>query len=64
MSCPGMVYSSVTDVLPFYLRIPANVVMAIRGRSVEQGAWLTMNAMVVMGPDSHGAFVLDKDIQP
>ena len=64
MLCPGMVNTSMSDVLPIYLRIPVNVVKAIRARSVERGAWLIINAIVVMGPDSHGAFVLDKDIQP
>ena len=64
MMCPGMVDTSMSDVLPIYLRIPINVVKAIRARPVEQGAWLILNAMVVMGPESHGAFILDKDIQP
>ena len=64
MMCPGMVSTSMSDVLPIYLRIPINVVKAIRARPVEQGTWLILNAMVVMGSDSHGAFILDKDIQP
>ena len=64
MMCPGMVDTSMSDVLPIYLRIPINVVKAIRARPVEQGAWLIINAMVVMQPDSHGTFILDKDIQP
>ena len=64
MMCPGMVDTSMSDALPIYLRIPLNVVKAIRARPVEQGAWLILNAMVVMGDESHGAFILDKDIQP
>lgn len=64
MMCPGMVDTSMSDVLPIYLRVPVNIVKAIRARPVEQGAWLILNAMVVMGPDSHGEFILDKDIQP
>ena len=64
MMCPGMVDTSMSDVLPIYLRIPINVVKGIRARPVEQGAWLILNAMVVMGPESHGEFILDKDIQP
>lgn len=64
MMCPGMVDTSMSDVLPIYLRIPINVVKAIRARPVEQGTWLIINAMVVMQPDSHGTFILDKDIQP
>lgn len=38
MMCPGMVNTSMSDVLPIYLRIPVNVVKAIRARPVEQGA--------------------------
>lgn len=64
MVCPGMVDAAMSDVLPIYLRIPINMVQAVRARTVEQGVWLILNAMVVMGPDSHGAFILDKDIQP
>ncbi|CAF9943391.1 MAG: hypothetical protein ALECFALPRED_000263 [Alectoria fallacina] len=64
MVCPGMVDAAMSDGLPIYLRFPVNVVRAIRARTVEQGVWLILNAMVVMGPDSHGAFILDKDVQP
>lgn len=64
MLCPGMVDTAMSDVLPIYLRIPINIVKAIRARSVDQGAWLILNAMVIAGPDSHGEFILDKDIQP
>lgn len=64
MMCPGMVDTSMSDILPIYLRIPINLVKAIRARPVEQGAWLVLNAMLCMGPDSHGEFILDKDIQP
>ena len=64
MMCPGMVDTSMSDILPIYLRIPVNILKAIRARPVEHGAWLILNAMVVMGPNSHGEFILDKDIQP
>lgn len=64
MVCPGMVDTSMSYVLPINLRIPINVVKAIRARPVEQGAWLILNAMFVMVSESHGAFILDKDIQP
>ena len=64
MLCPGMVDTAMSDVLPIYLRIPVNIVKAIRARSVEQGGWLILNAAVVAGPESHGEFLLDKDIQP
>ena len=64
MICPGMVDTSMSDILPIYLRIPVNIVKAIRARPVKQGVWLILNAMVVIGPESHGEFILDKDIHP
>ncbi len=63
MLCPGMVDTAMSDVLPIYLRIPINLVKAIRARPVDQGAWLILNALVVAVPQSHGEFILDKDIQ-
>ena len=59
-----MVDTAMSDVLPIYLRIPVNVVKAMRARPVEQGGWLIANAMFVVGPESHGTFILDKEIQP
>jgi NAD(P)-dependent dehydrogenase (short-subunit alcohol dehydrogenase family) len=64
MLCPGMVDTNMSDVLPIYLRIPINIVKAIRARPVEQGGWLILHSAVVAGTDSHGEFLLDKDIQP
>lgn len=64
MLCPGMVDTAMSDVLPIYLRVVANLVKAIRARSVEQGAWLILNAMCVVGSESHGEFLADKVIQP
>ncbi|KAL8826051.1 MAG: hypothetical protein Q9191_004037 [Dirinaria sp. TL-2023a] len=63
MVCPGMVDTAMSDVLPIYLRIPVNVLKAIRARPVDQGVWLLLNAMLVAGEDSHGEFILDKDLQ-
>lgn len=64
MLCPGMVATDMSDVLPLYLRIPMNIVKAIRARPVDQGGWLIVNAAVVAGLESHGKFLLDKDVQP
>ena len=64
MLCPGMVNTAMSDVLPIYFRIPVNIVKAIRARSVEEGVWLILNAMIVEGSESHGRFILDKEIQP
>ncbi|KAF2444310.1 NAD(P)-binding protein [Karstenula rhodostoma CBS 690.94] len=60
--CPGMVNTGMSDVLPIYLRLPMNLVKAIRARSVEVAGWTALNAAVVVGPESHGQFLLDKDI--
>jgi NAD(P)-dependent dehydrogenase (short-subunit alcohol dehydrogenase family) len=62
MMCPGMVNTSISDVLPLYLRLPFNVVKAIAARSVEVGAWLVLHTVLVAGPESHGRFLNDKTI--
>ncbi|EED18014.1 short-chain dehydrogenase/reductase family protein, putative [Talaromyces stipitatus ATCC 10500] len=62
MLCPGMVNTNMSDVLPVYLRAVINVVKAIRARPVEVGVWIILNAALVAGPDSHGKFLIDKDI--
>lgn len=64
MLCPGMVATAMSDVLPLYIRLPVNLIKAIRARPVEQGGWLILNAAIVAGPESHGKFILDKNIQP
>lgn len=64
MMCPGMVATELSNALPIYLRIPMNLIKAIRARPVEQGGWLIVNSAVVAGPESHGKFLLDKEIQP
>ena len=64
MLCPGMVDTAMSDVLPVHLRIPINIVKAIRARPVDQGGWIIVNSAVVAGPESHGKFLLDKEIQP
>lgn len=62
MPCPGMVNTNMSDVLPIYLRAVVNVVKTIRARPVEVGGWIILNAALVAGPDSHGKFLLDKNI--
>lgn len=60
--CPGMVNTGMSDVLPIYLRLPMNLIKAIRARSVDVAGWTALNAAVVVGPESHGQFLMDKDI--
>jgi len=62
--CPGMVNTSMSDVLPFYLRIPMNLVKKVRARTPEEASWIVVNALVVVGSESHGKFISDKTIMP
>ncbi|KAH8736345.1 hypothetical protein BGZ61DRAFT_490035 [Ilyonectria robusta] len=60
--CPGMVNTGMSDVLPVYLRIPMNMVKAIRARSPERAGWIALNAGVVVGSESHGRFLEDMSV--
>lgn len=62
MLCPAMINTNMSDVLPIHLRAVMNVVKAVRGRPVEVGGWIILNAALVAGPESHGKFLADKDI--
>jgi NAD(P)-dependent dehydrogenase (short-subunit alcohol dehydrogenase family) len=64
MMCPGMIATDLSDNLPFHLRMVTNLLKAVRARPVEQGGWMLIHSAAVIGPESHGQFVLDKDIQP
>ena len=57
--CPGQVDTGMTDVLPIYLRIPINVVKAIRARSPEKAGWIALNAAVVASAETHGRLLGD-----
>ena len=60
--CPGMVKTGMSDVLPVYLRLPMNLVLAMRARTVEQGGWLVVNAAAVASKETHGRFLNDRDV--
>ncbi|OQE41033.1 hypothetical protein PENCOP_c005G08551 [Penicillium coprophilum] len=62
MMCPGMVNTSMSDVLPLHLRLIVNVVKSFRARSVEVGGWIILHSALVAGPESHGKFFSDKEI--
>ena len=64
MVCPGLVATGISDNLPFRLRILTNLLKAIRARPVKEGGWLIVNSAAVTGPESHGKFLRDKDVQP
>lgn len=62
MVCPGLVNTSMTDILPLYMRMVMGVVKAFLARPVETGGQLFVNAAVVAGPESHGGFLGDKNV--
>lgn len=63
MLCPGMVYTEIGNFLPLPLRVLFHAVHMLFARSVEDAGCLVVNAAAVVGPESHGEFLLDKDIQ-
>lgn len=62
--CPGMVNTTMSDILLFYLRIPVNLLKKISARTVEEGGWLIVYSTAVAGPETHGQFLVDKTISP
>jgi hypothetical protein len=59
MVCPGMVNTSMSDVLPIHLRLIMIAFKAMRARSVEVGGWIILNGALVAGLESHGKFLKD-----
>ncbi|KAF4467664.1 Short-chain dehydrogenase reductase SDR [Fusarium albosuccineum] len=60
--CPAMVATAMSDVLPVYLRIPMDLIKAIRARSPEKAAWIGLNAALVAGKESHGRLLEDNKV--
>ncbi|KAJ3521338.1 hypothetical protein NM208_g13337 [Fusarium decemcellulare] len=60
--CPAMVATGMSDVLPVYLRIPMDLIKAIRARSPEKAAWIGLNAALVAGKESHGRLLEDNEV--
>ncbi|KAF5487560.1 Short chain dehydrogenase yanD [Colletotrichum siamense] len=60
--CPGMVKTAMSDVLPLPFRLAMNAVKAVRARSPEQSGWIGLHAAVVVGAETHGKQLGDKDI--
>jgi NAD(P)-dependent dehydrogenase (short-subunit alcohol dehydrogenase family) len=61
--CPGLVDTGMTDVLPFYMRIPTNVIKAFTARSPKQAGWIALNAAVVAGVETHGTLLRDMAVE-
>ncbi|KAJ5232135.1 hypothetical protein N7468_005091 [Penicillium chermesinum] len=64
MFCPGMVNTNMSDYLPLPLRVVFEGVKYLMGRPIEDGGNIYINAAVVAGPETHGKYLYDKDIQP
>lgn len=62
--CPAMVKSDMSGSAgtPFLLRLAFKGLLAVRSRSLEEAGWIGLNAALVAGSESHGAFLIDKDI--
>jgi NAD(P)-dependent dehydrogenase (short-subunit alcohol dehydrogenase family) len=60
--CPGAVNTHISDVLPFPLRQVMNMINYFHARSLEVGARVIVDAAVVVGRESHGRFLFDKDV--
>lgn len=61
--CPGAVRTGMIDVLPFPLRQIMAIVGYIRSRTPEVGGWIISHAVAVAGPETHGEFLIDKEIE-
>ncbi|RYP77762.1 hypothetical protein DL769_003328 [Monosporascus sp. CRB-8-3] len=61
--CPGLVDTGMTDVLPIYMRIPANAMKALRARSPQKAGWIALNAAVVAGAETHGRLLGDMEVE-
>ncbi|KAL8638922.1 MAG: hypothetical protein Q9228_003974 [Teloschistes exilis] len=62
--CPGTTHTNMGDFLIFPLRMLFHLVHYFIARSVEDAGRLVVHAAVVAGPESHGQFLIDKDIRP
>lgn len=60
--CPGMVSTSMGDTLPIYVRVPVNIVKAMRARSAETAAWIALHAACVSSEETHGRLLGDKEL--
>lgn len=62
MVCPGQIHTGMSDYLPFYVRVPVNLIKALRARPVEVGGWCIVHAAAVAGPETHGRHLGDKEV--
>lgn len=62
--CPSMVKTGMASAMPFHVRIPASILMSIRGRPVEEAGRVALHAAVNAGPDTHGKLLEDLSAVP
>lgn len=62
MMCPDMVNNNMSDALPLHLCWIVNIVKAIPARPVEPGSWIILNSTLVVDLESHGKFLVDKNM--
>jgi NAD(P)-dependent dehydrogenase (short-subunit alcohol dehydrogenase family) len=60
--CPGAVNTHISDVLPFPLRQVMNMINYFSCEKPGGGARVIVDAAVVVGRESHGRFLFDKDV--
>jgi len=64
MVCPGLIATDFTyKHLPLWAKLLVLLLLFLVARTVEQGVWSIINAVAVAGAESHGEFLLDKDIK-
>ncbi|KAJ7754421.1 hypothetical protein B0H16DRAFT_1886542 [Mycena metata] len=59
--CPGMVKTNIDTKQPLWVKVPASLIQAIRGRTAEVGARSLVNA-VSAGPETHGQMLGDFEV--
>ncbi|PGH13215.1 hypothetical protein AJ79_03773 [Helicocarpus griseus UAMH5409] len=65
MVCPGLVETNFCyKHLHLWARLFVLLLLFLAARSVEEGGWIIVYAAAVAGDNSHGQFLLDKDIKP
>ncbi|KAH7096611.1 putative short-chain dehydrogenase/reductase family protein [Auriculariales sp. MPI-PUGE-AT-0066] len=64
VTCPGMVNGGLTHEIPKWIMAWGKYVTAAIGRPIPTAANIVVNAAVYAGPESHGKFLMDHEIQP
>lgn len=57
--CPNTVKTGMASAMPFYVRIPASILMSVKGRPVEEAGRVALHAAVNAGPETHGRLLED-----